>query len=171
MKQEAVEKLAYEKLKIDPKYFEYMLLYFLYHKKVIVIEEKGLKLIKFGDNPQFSDFDIGLARLEAAKSLVEDDILKVEEEMEKCRNEAKAVLKEGNRFKAKALLRRKKRFEDILLKKEGQLDNIMFMFDQMLDVDSHKMIINAYNNCAEVLKLAQSKHADLSSTMANIEEV
>ena len=59
----------------------------------------------------FTQSEIGLMRLESAKEFVESDIRIMEGSLEGLKKEARDSLKEGNRMKAKQILRKKRRLE------------------------------------------------------------
>ncbi|XP_015794707.1 charged multivesicular body protein 7 [Tetranychus urticae] len=171
LKYEEFERLILTNFEIEPDQLDVLLLYLIANKQAVTMEDKGTKYIKFGDNIQFSDMDISLRRLESARDLIEDDIIKVEIEIEKALEEAKAAVKSSNRIKAKALLRKKKRLEDVLSKKEAQLDNIHCLSEKLVDVQSNKAVVHAYREVADVLKSAQLKHEEINDTISSIEDV
>lgn len=155
---------------IKPDQLEILLLYLTSIKQVITMEDKGTRYIKFGDDVQFSDLDVSLRSLESARELIEDDIVKIEMEIEKCMVEAKSAIRASNKIKAKSLLRRKKRLEDVLSKKEAQLDNINCLSEQLVDVQSNKAVVSAYKECADALKAAQVKHDEINFTISEMED-
>lgn len=136
--------------------------------RVCVTVDCGIKIVKFGTS--FSEVELGVVRLESAKELVEAEIKKIETEMETLRDEAKVAVREKNNLKAKHLLKRKKRLEMQISSKEGQLDNIEFLLEQLAQADSQKMVLDAYTQGADMLKSAQREHLDLDDTIADIED-
>ncbi|KAI1306030.1 Charged multivesicular body protein 7 [Halotydeus destructor] len=136
-------------------------------KKVNITVDCGVKVIKFGS--EFTELELGTLRLEYARELIESEVKRFEKEMETLRDEARMCVKEKNNFRAKQLLKRKKRLEGVILKKETQLDNIDFLLNQLSEADSHQTVLHAYKEGAEMLKSAQ-KSVDLDSTLFELED-
>jgi hypothetical protein len=152
---------------ITPKMLDYIIMLLKSEGKVNVIVDLNIKLVKFGSD--FTELEIGLERLESAKELVEVDIKKCENQMEVLKEEAKLCVKEKNMVKAKNLLKRKKKLEMQIEKKEGQLDNIETMFKNLSEADSQKMVFRAFQEGAEMLKMAQLKQ-DIDTTIADLQD-
>lgn len=148
-----------------------LLFYLQSEKKACVIDDCGTRLVKFGDAAAFSQLEVGLFRLESAKELLEKDVRQIELEMSSLKEEARQAVNNNNRSHATQLLRRKKRLEHLLVNKESQLDNIHVLLQQMSDSDSNVMILNSFQQAADVLKQVQSVDTDVDQTMLDVEEV
>lgn len=141
--------------------------------KACVIEDCGTRLVKFGDEASFSQMELGLYRLESAKELIEKDIRQIESEMSSLKEEARQALRNNNRSQATQMLRRKKRLEHLLVNKESQVDNIIVLLQQMSDSDSNALILQCFQQAADVLKKIQSAGnpvGDLDATMLEVED-
>lgn len=140
-------------------------------KRLILLEDCGRKLIKIGENPTFSNSEVGLQRLEVARELIEGEIKQIERQMESLKDEARAAVRQDNKIFARQLLKRKKRFEMLLAKKGGQLDNIDVLIRQLEDSDSQDVVLQSYQEAAEVLRSLQKKTPpDADQTIADLEE-
>lgn len=137
-------------------------------KQAFVTVDHGIRVVKFGDHA-LTELELALSRLEAAKELVDGDVKKAEAELDALRNEARECVREKNKLRATQLLRRKKRLEAQLARKETQLDNIDVLVQQLSEADSREMILRAFAEGAEMLKAAQ-RHRDLDATLADVEE-
>lgn len=151
--------------------FELVLLKLQCEKRIAITEDCNMKLIKFGSRPVFTQSEIGLVRLESAKEVVESDIRIMESSLEGLKKEARDSLKEGNRVKAKQILRKKRRLEVQIRKRESQLDNIDFLLEQLVDCESHPTILTALKAAADILKAHESKYDEISSTLNEVEDV
>src|SRR5256885_15609696 len=101
----------------------------------------------------------------------EAEIKQIERQMESLKEEARAAVKQDNKICARQLLKRKKRFEMLLAKKGGQLDNIEVLIRQLEDSDSQDVVLQSYQEAAEVLRSLQKKTApDADQTIADLEE-
>lgn len=152
---------------ISAKTLDYIIMLLKSEGKANIIIDHNIKLVKFGSD--FTELEIALERLESAKELVETDMKKCEFQMEALKDEAKACVKEKNMVKAKMLLKRKKRLEYQIEQKEGQLDNIETMFKNLSEADSQKMVVQAFKEGAEMLKMAQLKH-DVDTTLSDFQD-
>jgi charged multivesicular body protein 6 len=167
---DALERKAREELNWKQDLLDTVLVHLESNKRAKVTLDTGIKIVKFGDNPEFTELEVGLVRLESAKELIEAEIKKCELSMEELREEARESLKQNNKTRAKFLLKKKKRIENQISKKETQLDNVEFLLEQLLDSDSHKSVFEAYQKGAEALRVAQLKPDDVEKTMDEFED-
>lgn len=151
--------------------FELLLLKLQSEKKVVIQEDCNFKLIKFGSKAIITQSEIGLVRLESAKEVVESDIKMIETSLEQLKNEARNAIKEGCKTKAKSILKKKKRLEVQLSKREAQLDNIEFLLEQLVESESHPTILTAMKAAADILKGAEAKHDEILDTLNEVEDV
>ena len=171
MKYETLQDQVMKDEKMSSSLFELLVLKLQSESKVAVTEDCNFKLIKFGFKCTFSQSEIGLIRLESAKELVESDIRMIETSLEQLKNEARNSIKEGNKMKAKQILKKKKRLEVQMSKREAQLDNIEFLLEQLNESESHPTILTAMKAAADVLRGAEAKHDEILSTLNEVEDV
>lgn len=151
---------------------ELILLQLQSERKACVIVDCGTRLVKMGDDVSFSPLELGLYRLESAKELIEKDIRQIESEMNSLKEGARQALRQNNRSQASQMLRRKKRLEHLLVNKESQVDNIVVLMQQMSDSDSNVMVMQCFQQAADVLKKIQSVDpSDLDQTLLDVEDV
>lgn len=151
-----------------------LLLYLQSEKKACVIDDCGTRLVKIGDAAAFTQLELGLFRLESAKELLEKDVRQIEAAISSLKEEARNAINNNNRSQATQLLRRKKRLQNLLMNKESQLDNIHVLLQQMSDSDSNVMILQSFQQAADVLKALQSGSVtatDVDRTMMDVEDV
>lgn len=160
-----------EKDGITRSLLELILLKLQSEKRISIKEDCNFTLIKFGNRSTFTESEIGLVRLESAKELVEKEIRMIETNLEELKNEARNSIKEGNKIKAKQILKKKKRMELQFNKRESQLDNLEFLLEQLVESESHPTILTAMKAAADILKGADSKHDEIMSTLNEVEDV
>lgn len=140
--------------------------------RVAITSDCGIRLVKFGPKTvSFSQMDIGLARLESAKESISSDIKKLEVELDQIESEARAAVRDKQKDKALKHLAKKKKIQLLLRKKEGQLDNIEFLLVQMADTDSNLIIVDAFQQAADVLKDANNRQAEVTKVIDDVEDV
>lgn len=159
-----------EKLNIDIESFELAILQLQYENKLKYIVDNKIKLIKFGPNAVFTEYDLGTMRLDAAKAILEKEIQKLEDEMEKCKDEARIAVREKNTNKAKSILRRKKRLENKIIEKETQMDNIDVLLEQIINAKSHKQVLQAFQKASDALRATQINENDAETIITDVED-
>ncbi|KAK4337404.1 hypothetical protein RND71_043351 [Anisodus tanguticus] len=116
------------------------------------------------------DKDISLMRLEDAKLMIQNDIDKLEDEIEKCKEEARQAIKQNNKTKGISCLRKKARLTQQIDKKLNQYTNIETLEEQLLNSDSNKQILEVLSKSSEVLKTKQKLPEDVEDLVSSIEE-
>ncbi|CAK9299386.1 unnamed protein product [Gordionus sp. m RMFG-2023] len=160
---------------------------FLSHKGLISIESTADSfneniLVKFTqyykeyEKPIISpELDVNIVRLKRVDKILENDIDKLTIAIDKCIINAKQHLTINERNKAKSYLKRKILFENQLKKKEAALDNIRELLDQIVQVQSNKMVYDAYKSGIYAYKSVVAKSnidtSKLNATMDEIQEV
>lgn len=158
-----------DKLKINYDTFDVIIANLELENKIKTFVDNGIKIIKFGKNAEIKELDIGLIRLESAKEILENEIQKLDDEIKSIEEEARVCIRNKNREKAILLLRRKKRVENKMSKKDTQLDNVDLLIEQLSNASSHNLILQAFQKAADALKLAHNPE-DVENTMSDIEE-
>lgn len=138
--------------------------------KVKILDEPGVRIIKFGRDIEISLTDITLIRLEATKEILEAETCKLSEEMDALREEARLALTNKSRDKALLLLKRKKRIEAKMDEKDTQIDNIEMIYQQLLDSDSQQSIVKAFQLANTVLKRQSANLDEIEDTVASVED-
>lgn len=134
------------------------------NKRVAIQLDNDSKLIKIistddidGENVSITKKDIAMARLMRAKELLTADADKYHADAETARTQALECYKRKEVAKAKSLLRSHKRLCSCAEQKEAQLTNVEMLLDQLENTHSNKIILNAYRDGAEALKIANEK--------------
>ncbi|XP_074594907.1 charged multivesicular body protein 7 [Brevipalpus obovatus] len=154
---------------INSKQLDILIKYMENNGQAVRRKEKEISYIKFGEAVEFTDFDLTLAKMETARTMLENDVDKTSNEMEELRNKSKEVLKSGNKLKAKNLLRQKKALESVMEKKENQLNALNALIVQLHDAKSTKIVFDACQSYAGSVKSA-IKAESLDSVLADVEE-
>lgn len=158
---------AAEMLNVNARALDLLLVLLESRNKVTMTVDHGIRVVKFG--AAFTELELALLRLDAAKEMVEADIKKSEQDLTTLKNDARACVRDKCNLKARQLLKRKQRLEAQMAKKEAQLDNIDFLLHQLSEADSHAMVLRAYEEGAEMLKSAQLK-VNIDATIADLED-
>ncbi|CAG0881100.1 unnamed protein product [Cyprideis torosa] len=100
-------------------------------------------------------------KLQSLKAQVEDNMDKMQRELESCRVEAKALLSQNStstpsrgKLKARQLLVKKQRLEKRLQEQEKILANIHVMEDTIGETGTTQAVVSAYAKSAQALKVA-----------------
>lgn len=140
-----------------------ILIEYLAVKRHIAIQmDDDSKLIKIAnpedsnDEVKISRKDIAMARLLRAKELLTADADKYHSQAQRARHDAVASFKKREVAKAKSLLRSHKRFSALAEQKESQLTNVEIMSEQLANTDSNMMILKAYKDGADALRIANT---------------
>nr|XP_061804729.1 charged multivesicular body protein 7 [Nerophis lumbriciformis] len=118
-------------------------------KQVAVSLNEGEKIVKFCQPGQarvstVSDVDIGIYQLQQSEKLLEERLEKLGLEADKCREEARALLREGKKVQALRCLRGRKRVEKRADNLSGQLESIRGILDRIAQSQTDKMVLQAY---------------------------
>lgn len=165
-----VEKVN-QQLGIKTETMEYIRQVLEAQQKMKVVTEGGFTICRFGVNPSISEGDIVLNKLEFATKTLNTEIRKLDEESEEYKKQARLCVRENNRTKAKMLLRKKKRLEDLIVKKEQQLDNIAMLFERLQEVETQKQILHAFQDVSKTLKNVQADPDKAESIVQDLEDV
>lgn len=126
--------------------------------------ENYIKFVKKGEKKvaPFSDADFGIVRLCETRSRLQDLIHETYQEISKSTEKTKIHLQNQQRSMAKIALRKKKRLEASLDKKEKSLANVEELLERLHQCGTDKMVMEtyksavaAYNNMSEGLDLKE----------------
>lgn len=128
----------------------------------IQIDDDDSKLIKItnpensNDEVKITRKDIAMARLLRAKELLMADADKYHGQAQRAKHDAIESFKKKEVAKAKSLLRSHKRLLALAEQKESQLANVEIMSEQLANTDSNMMILKAYKDGADALRIANT---------------
>lgn len=138
--------------------------YLAVNKKIAMQVDNETKLVKVISTEDMNDEDVSItkkdvamARLLRAKELLTADADKYHAQAQKSKQDAVISYGKKEVAKAKSLLRSHKRLTACADQKEAQLANVEIMLDQLENTNSNKMILEAYKDGAEALKIANTK--------------
>ncbi|XP_037113749.1 charged multivesicular body protein 7 [Syngnathus acus] len=128
-------------------------------KQVAVSLHEGEKIVKFCQAGQsrvssVSDVDIGVYQLQRSEKPLVDRLDKLGLEADKCRKEARALLREGKKTQALRCLRGCKRAEKRADNLFGQLESIRGILDRIAQSHTDKMVLQAYQAGMTSLRLS-----------------
>ena len=170
LKYSDVEDELCTKVNLDKKQLE-LVIRFLECKGNCCTVNGSVKLIKFEEsNTTITDKELSLLRLEDAKQMIEADIVKLEEEIERCKEEARDAIKQNNKSKGMNILKKKARLSQQLERKHNQYDNIETLEEQLLSTDTNKQILDVLAKSSEVLKSKQALPDDVDDLLISVEE-
>lgn len=137
--------------------------YLAVNKHVATLVDSNSKLIKVAnpedssdDDVQISKKDVAMARLLKAKELLTADADKYHNQALRAKQDALSCYSRKEVAKAKSLLRSHKRLGICAEQKEAQLTNVEIMLDQLENTDSNMVILKAYKDGADALKIANT---------------
>uniref|UniRef100_A0A672JKZ7 Charged multivesicular body protein 7 n=1 Tax=Salarias fasciatus TaxID=181472 RepID=A0A672JKZ7_SALFA len=128
-------------------------------KQVTVSVHEGEKIVKFCQPGQdrvspVSDVDVGIYQLQRSEKLLGERVEKLNQEADRCKEEARALLRKGKKPQALRCLRGSKRVEkraDSLL---AQLESIRAILDRIAQSQTDKMVVQAYQAGVAALRLS-----------------
>ncbi|KAM9392126.1 charged multivesicular body protein 7 [Pholidichthys leucotaenia] len=128
-------------------------------KQVTVSLHDGEKIVKFCQPGQervspISDVDIGIYQLQRSEKLLEERVKKLGQEADKCKEEARILLREGKKSQALRCLRGRKRVEKRAENLFSKLESIRGILDRIAQSQTDKMVIQAYQAGVSALKLS-----------------
>ncbi|KAL3063003.1 hypothetical protein OYC64_002732 [Pagothenia borchgrevinki] len=128
-------------------------------KQVTVSLHEGEKIVKFcqaGQDhiSQVSDVDMGIYKLQRSQKLLEERVEKLGLEADKCKEEARLLLKEGKKSQALRCLRGRKRVEKRAESLFAKLESIRGILDRIAQSQTDKMVIQAYQAGVSALRLS-----------------
>lgn len=138
--------------------------YLALNKRVSMQEDNDTKLVKVISYEDTNDVDvditrkdIAMARLLKAKELLTATADDYHAQAQRAKKEAIESYGKKELAKAKSLLRSHKRLMTCAEQKEIQLANVEDMLEQLEGTNSNMMILKAYKDGAEALKIANTK--------------
>lgn len=128
-------------------------------KQVTVSLHEGEKIVKFCQPGQdrvspVSDVDVGIYQLQRSEKLLGERVEKLNLEADRCKEEARTLLREGKKSQALRCLRGRKRVEK---RAEGlfvQMESIRAILDRIAQSQTDKMVIQAYQAGVAALRLS-----------------
>ncbi|CAB1319753.1 unnamed protein product [Coregonus sp. 'balchen'] len=128
-------------------------------KQVTVSLHEGEKIVKFSQPGQdrvssVSDVDLGIYQLQRSERLLEVRVEALGLEAEKCKEEARVLLREGKKSQALRCLRSRKRVERKADRLYAQLENVKGILDRIANSQTDKLVIQAYQAGVSALRLS-----------------
>lgn len=144
-------------------------------KQVAVHLDNETKLVKIAnpedpkeDEVMITRKDIDMARLLKAKELLMADVDKYHDQAQGAKQDAMECYSKKELTKAKFLLRTHKRLTSYADQKEAQLTNVQIMLEQLETTDSNILVLEAYKDGAEALKVANT---NIESNMTILDDM
>uniref|UniRef100_A0AAV2MS79 Charged multivesicular body protein 7 n=1 Tax=Knipowitschia caucasica TaxID=637954 RepID=A0AAV2MS79_KNICA len=128
-------------------------------KQVIVSIHEGEKIVKFSQPgqdrvPPVNDVDLGIYQLQRSEKLLGERVKKLGIEAEKCKDEARVLLRDGKKSQALRCLRGRKRVEKKADGLFAKLETIRGILDRIAQSQTDKMVIQAYQAGVSALRLS-----------------
>ncbi|XP_059192874.1 charged multivesicular body protein 7 [Centropristis striata] len=128
-------------------------------KQVTVSLHEGEKIVKFCQTGQdrispVSDVDMGIYQLQRSEKLLGERVEKLGLEADKCKEEAKVLLREGKKSQALRCLRGRKRVEKRADSLFAKLESIRGILDRIAQSQTDKMVMQAYQAGVSALRLS-----------------
>lgn len=128
-------------------------------KQVTVSLHEGEKIVKFCQLGQdrvssVSDVDIGIYHLQRSEKLLGERVEKLGQEADKCKEEARVLLREGKKSQALRCLRGRKRVERRADNLFAKLESIRGILDRIAQSQTDKMVMQAYQAGVSALRLS-----------------
>ncbi|XP_072289058.1 charged multivesicular body protein 7 [Eucyclogobius newberryi] len=128
-------------------------------KQVMVSIHEGEKIVKFSQSGQarvspVNDIDIGIYQLQRSEKLLGERVEKLGIEAEKCKDEARLLLREGKKSQALRCLRGRKSVEKKADSLFAKLETIRGILDRIAQSQTDKMVVQAYQAGLSALRLS-----------------
>lgn len=128
-------------------------------KQVMVSLHEGEKIVKFSQPGKdrvspINDVDIGIYQLQRSEKLLGERVEKLGIEADKCKEEARLLLKEGRKSQALRCLRGRKRVEKKADNLFAKLETIRGILDRIAQSQTDKMVMQAYQAGVTALRLS-----------------
>lgn len=128
-------------------------------KQVTVSLHEGEKLVKFsqaghGRVSPVSEVDLGIYQLQRSEKLLEERVEVLGQEVEKCKQQAKALLKEGKKSQALRCLRGGKRVEKKADRLFAQLETVKGILDRIANSQTDRLVMQAYQAGVAALRIS-----------------
>uniref|UniRef100_A0A673H4H3 Charged multivesicular body protein 7 n=1 Tax=Sinocyclocheilus rhinocerous TaxID=307959 RepID=A0A673H4H3_9TELE len=128
-------------------------------KHVTVSLHEGEKLVKFSQAGQgrvssVSEVDLGIYQLQRSEKLLEERVEALGQEAEKCKQQAKSLLKEGKKSQALRCLRGSKRVEKKADRLFAQLETVKGILDRIANSQTDRLVMQAYQAGVAALRIS-----------------
>lgn len=128
-------------------------------KQVTVSLHEGEKIVKFCQPGQervspVSDVDVGIYQLQRSEKLLGERVQKLSLEADKCKEEARVLLREGKKSQALRCLRGRKRVERRADNLFAKVESIREILDRIAQSQTDKMVMQAYQAGVAALRLS-----------------
>lgn len=128
-------------------------------KHVTVSLHEGEKLVKFSQAgqsrvPPVSEVDLGIYQLQRSEKLLEERVETLGQEAEKCKQQAKSLLKEGKKSQALRCLRGSKRVEKKADRLFAQLETVKGILDRIANSQTDRLVMQAYQAGVAALRIS-----------------
>uniref|UniRef100_A0A3Q2Q4U3 Charged multivesicular body protein 7 n=1 Tax=Fundulus heteroclitus TaxID=8078 RepID=A0A3Q2Q4U3_FUNHE len=128
-------------------------------KQVIVSLHEGEKIVKFCQPGQervspVCDIDIGIYQLQRSEKLLGERVQKLSLEADRCKEEARTLLREEKKSQALRCLRSRKRVEKRADSLFAKLETIRGILDRIAQSQTDKMVMQAYQAGVAALRLS-----------------
>ncbi|XP_029916325.1 charged multivesicular body protein 7 [Myripristis murdjan] len=128
-------------------------------KQVTVSLHEGEKIVKFSQPgldrvSPVSDVDIGIYQLQRSEKLLGERVEALGLEADKCREEARLLLREGKKSQALRCLKGRKRVEKRADNLFAQLETIRGILDRIAQSQTDKLVMQAYQAGVAALRLS-----------------
>ncbi|XP_028852137.1 charged multivesicular body protein 7 [Denticeps clupeoides] len=128
-------------------------------KQVTVSLHEGEKLVKFSQPEQgrvspVSDVDLGIYQLHRSEKLLGERVEALGREAERCKEDAKALLKEGKKTQALRCLRGRKRVEKRADRLYAQLETVKGILERIAHSQTDRLVMQAYQAGVAALRLS-----------------
>ncbi|XP_054906806.1 charged multivesicular body protein 7 isoform X2 [Poeciliopsis prolifica] len=128
-------------------------------KQVIVSLHEGEKIVKFCQPGQdrvspASDVDIGIYQLQRSEKLLEERVQKLSLEADRCKEEARILLRDGKKTQALRCLRGRKRVEKRADGLFAKLESIRGILERIAQSQTDKMVMQAYQAGVSALRMS-----------------
>lgn len=128
-------------------------------KHVTVSLHEGEKLVKFSQAGQgrvspVSEVDLGIYQLQCSEKLLEERVEALGHEAEKCKQQAKSLLKEGKKSQALRCLRGSKRVEKKADRLFAQLETVKGILDRIANSQTDRLVMQAYQAGVAALRIS-----------------
>ncbi|XP_044052918.1 charged multivesicular body protein 7 isoform X2 [Siniperca chuatsi] len=129
------------------------------NKQVTVSLHEGEKIVKFCQPGQdrvspVSDVDIGIYQLQRSEKLLGERVEKLGFEADKCKEEARVLLREGKKSQALRCLRGRKKVEKRADNLFTKLESIRGILERIAQSQTDKMVMQAYQAGVAALRLS-----------------
>ncbi|KAM6954442.1 charged multivesicular body protein 7 [Aplochiton taeniatus] len=128
-------------------------------KQVTVLLHEDEKIVKFSQTGQgcvspVCDVDIGIYQLQRSEKLLEERVEKFSQEADRCKEEARVLLREGKKSQALRCLKSRKKVEKKADNLYRQIENIKGILDRIANSQTDKLVIQAYQSGVAALRLS-----------------